>query len=312
MIISDPKLFGKVGVMMGGTAAERDISLISGNAVLESLVAQKINAVGIDVGSDVISLLEKNKFDRVFNVLHGRGGEDGVIQGVLELMGIPYTGSDVLGSAVSMDKYRTKLIWQGLGLPTPGFVLMRSDEDLEAANELGFPLIVKPVHEGSSMGMAYVENKESLKKAWLAASEFDNHVLAERWITGKEYTAAILDEVVLPMIRLETENQFYDYEAKYESNSTKYHVPCGLDQELENQYKQLALTAFKSTGASGWGRVDFMMDEEDQPWLIEVNSVPGMTSHSLVPMAANAMGISFDQLVWTILEQTVDHELSEK
>lgn len=307
MTVTDPDVFGRVAVLMGGTAAEREISLISGNAVFEALKAQNVDAVAVDVGSDVVNQLSGQSFDRVFNVLHGRGGEDGVVQGVLEVLGLPYTGSGVLGSAVSMDKYRTKLIWQGLGLPTPGFALMRSDEDISAAAELGFPLMIKPVHEGSSIGMAYVENETELKKAWLAASKFDSNVMAEKWITGKEYTASILGEMVLPMIRLETENRFYDYEAKYELDTTQYLIPCGLDSQRENRFQQLAKSAFDATGAAGWGRVDLMVDEDDQPWLIEVNSVPGMTSHSLVPMAANAVGIDFEKLVWKILEQTLDN-----
>ncbi len=306
MTISDPAVFGKVAVLMGGTAAEREISLVSGNAVLNALLAQGIDAVGVDVGNQVVSQLGGQSFDRVFNVLHGRGGEDGEIQGVLESMNLPYTGSGVLGSALSMDKYRTKLIWQGLGLPTPGFALMREDADLSAAAELGFPLMVKPVHEGSSIGMAYVDNEQALKEAWHVASRYDSHVMAEKWITGKEYTASILGEKVLPMIRLETENQFYDYQAKYELDTTRYLIPCGLDSQLERQFQQLSKSAFDATGATGWGRVDLMVDDEDQPWLIEVNSVPGMTSHSLVPMAAKAVDISFEQLVWEILEQTLN------
>lgn len=305
MPVTDPKKFGKVAVLMGGMAAERAISLISGKAVFESLLKQNIDAVAVDVGAEVVRQLQEQPFDRVFNVLHGRGGEDGVLQGVLESMMLPYTGSGVLGSSVSMDKYRSKLIWQGLGLPTPGFALMRSDNDLETAVELGFPLMVKPVHEGSSIGMAYVDNLDTLKAAWQTASQYDQQVMVERWVTGREYTVAILGETLLPMIRLETENLFYDYQAKYELDTTRYHIPCGLDQQLEHQFQQLSKTAFDAVGTSGWGRVDLMVDEEDQPWLIEVNSVPGMTDHSLVPMAANAMGISFDQLVWKILEQTV-------
>lgn len=305
MSVTDPAVFGKVAVLMGGTAAEREISLVSGNAVFEALKAQGIDAVAVDVGADVVSQLSDQSFDRAFNVLHGRGGEDGVIQGVLEVLGLPYTGSGVMGSAVSMDKYRTKLIWQGLGLPTPGFALMRSDEDVDAAAELGFPLMVKPVHEGSSIGMAYVENRNELRKAWQGANRFDSHVMAEKWITGKEYTASMLGDLALPMIRLETENRFYDYEAKYELDTTQYLIPCGLDSQMESRFQQLARSAFDATGTSGWGRVDLMVDEDDQPWLIEVNSVPGMTSHSLVPMAANAVGINFEKLVWKILEQTL-------
>lgn len=305
MKVSVAEAFGKVAVLMGGTAAEREISLISGQAVLDALLNQGIDAIGIDVKEDVVERLSKEHFDRAFNVLHGRGGEDGVIQGLLSLMNIPFTGSDVMGSAISMDKYRTKLVWQGLDLPTPGFVLMRCEADVDVALELGFPLMIKPAHEGSSIGMSYVDNEKDLREARSKASQYDAYVLAEKWITGNEYTASILGEEALPLIKLETDSQFYDYQAKYESNNTRYLVPCGLDQQLEQQLKQLAITAFTATGASGWGRVDLMLDDENQPWLIEVNSVPGMTSHSLVPMAANAIGISFEQLVWQILEQTV-------
>jgi D-alanine-D-alanine ligase len=305
MTVTSAAQFGKVGVLMGGTAAEREISLISGQAVYSALKKQGINAIAIDIKENAAEQLLNEGLDRVFNVLHGRGGEDGVIQGLLETLGLPYTGSGVMGSAVSMDKYRTKLLWQGLGLPTPGFALVSSEEDIKAAVELGFPLMVKPVHEGSSIGMAYVEGVEDLKKAWKAAAQFDRQVMVERWVTGKEYTASILGNRVLPMIRLESSNRFYDYEAKYESDSTQYHIPCGLDELTEQRFAQLAKTAFDATGASGWGRVDLLVDEEDNPWFIEVNSVPGMTSHSLVPMAANAVDISFDQLVWKILEQTV-------
>jgi D-alanine-D-alanine ligase len=305
MKVSDAKQFGKVAVLMGGKAAEREISLISGQAVLDALLTQGINAVVVDTRTDAVGQLQSGGFNRAFNVLHGRGGEDGVIQGVLETLAIPYTGSGVMGSSITMDKYRTKLIWQGLGIPTPGFAMVSSDADLDAASELGFPLMVKPVHEGSSIGMAYVENRNQLEKAWVNARQYDNQVMVEQWVTGKEYTVSMLGDQVLPMIRLKTENRFYDYEAKYESDNTQYLIPCGLDQQQEKEFGLLAKTAFDTTGASGWGRVDMMVDENGQPWFIEVNSVPGMTSHSLVPMAANAVGINFEQLVWAILEQTV-------
>ena len=305
MKVSDAKQFGKVAVLMGGKAAEREISLISGQAVLDALLTQGVNAVVVDTQTDAVGQLQSGGFNRAFNVLHGRGGEDGVIQGVLETLAIPYTGSGVMGSSITMDKYRTKLIWQGLGIPTPGFAMVSSDADLDAASELGFPLMVKPVHEGSSIGMAYVENRNQLEKAWVNARQYDSQVMVEQWVTGKEYTVSMLGDQVLPMIRLKTENRFYDYQAKYESDNTQYLIPCGLDQQQEKEFGLLAKTAFDTTGASGWGRVDMMVDENGGPWFIEVNSVPGMTSHSLVPMAANAVGINFEQLVWAILEQTV-------
>ena len=305
MAVTSAEQFGRVGVLMGGTAAEREVSLVSGQAVYEALLQQGVNAIAIDIKDNAPEQLAAEHLDRVFNILHGRGGEDGVIQGLLETMGLPYTGSGVMGSAISMDKYRSKLIWQGMGLPTPGFALIASAADIPAAVELGFPLMVKPVHEGSSIGMACVDDVKALETAWKEAAKFDSQVMVERWVTGKEYTASILGDRVLPMIRLESANRFYDYEAKYELDTTQYHIPSGLDEQTEQKFAQLAKAAFDATGASGWGRVDLMVDEDSQPWFIEVNSVPGMTSHSLVPMAASAVGISFEQLVWKILEQTV-------
>ncbi|MCP3670012.1 MAG: D-alanine--D-alanine ligase [Gammaproteobacteria bacterium] len=299
--------FGKVAVLMGGQSAEREVSLNSGQAVLDGLVRRGVDAHGIDAGRDVLQQLVDGGFDRVFIVLHGRGGEDGVIQGGLEILGLPYTGSGVQGSALGMDKYRCKLLWSGLSLPTPGFLLVKEEAQLVAATELGFPLMVKPVHEGSSIGMAKVANADELRAAWLGAREYDSQVMVERWITGREYTAAILADTALPLIRLETPHTFYDYAAKYSSNSTKYHCPCGLDAAKEQELQRLALDAFKAVGASGWGRVDIMMDAEQQPWLIEVNTVPGMTDHSLVPMAARQYGLDFDELVWQILATTLEH-----
>jgi len=299
--------FGRVAVLMGGTAAEREVSLVSGQAVLEGLKRRGVDAHGLDVtGPEILQQLAGGDFDRVFIVLHGRGGEDGVIQGALETLGIPYTGSGVMGSAIGMDKLRTKLIWQGMGLPTPGFVVLRDDEDLAAVAELGFPLIVKPVHEGSSIGMTRVTSAAGLREAWAKARQYDNEVLVEQWITGDEYTAAILADEALPLIRLETPHEFYDYDAKYFAEDTRYLIPSGLDSEREAAVQAMALQAFHAVGASGWGRVDLMLDEESRPWLIEVNTVPGMTGHSLVPMAAAARGIDFDELVWRILAQTLE------
>ena len=305
MSVNDAKDFGKVAVLMGGTAAERDISLISGKAVLQALCDQGIDAHAVDIGTDAVQQISGQGFDRVFNVLHGRGGEDGVIQGLLQAMGLPYTGSGVMGSAISMDKYRTKMIWQGLGLPTPGFVLIKDQQDLKVVEEMGLPVMIKPAHEGSSIGMSLVKNADDLLKAWQEAARYDSHIFAERWIKGNEYTVSILQKTALPVIKLETDNVFYDYQAKYMQNDTRYLIPCGLDVQLEQDVQQLALTAFEAVGAEGWGRVDLMMDEENNPWLIEVNTVPGMTSHSLVPMAAKAAGMDFEALVWNILEQTV-------
>jgi D-alanine-D-alanine ligase len=298
--------FGRVAVLMGGWAAEREVSLVSGRAVLDGLRRRGVDAYGIDADPQVLSVLADGRYDRVFNVLHGRGGEDGVIQGVLEVLGLPYTGSGVLGSAIGMDKYRSKLLFRSLGLPTPPFELIRSADDLARVEALGFPLMVKPALEGSSIGMSRVENPDELHAAWRTAAEYDSHVMAEAWVEGAEYTAAVLGERALPLIRLETPHVFYDYDAKYVANDTRYLIPCGLDAALEAELQGLALAAFDAIGASGWGRVDILMDRAQRPYLIEVNTVPGMTGHSLVPMAAQAVGLSFDDLVWSILAQTLE------
>ncbi len=295
--------FGKVAVLMGGQSAEREISLRSGQAILDALKNRGVNAWAVDAGPDLMSQLAT--FDRAFIALHGRGGEDGVIQGALETLGLPYTGSGVAGSALGMDKYRCKLLWRGLGLPTADFVLLRGESDLDAAVALGFPLIIKPSHEGSSIGMARVENRDELQQAWQAAAQYDAEVMAERWISGAEFTAAILGDEALPLIRLETPHAFYDYAAKYEATDTAYLCPCGLEKVQEQQLQQLALKAFRSVGASGWGRVDLMQGADGQFLLLEINTAPGMTDHSLVPMAARAQGIAFDALVWRILEGTL-------
>ena len=297
--------FGKVAVLMGGDSAEREISLKSGSAVLDALVQRGVDAHGLDAGADVLQQLQAGGYDRAFIVLHGRGGEDGVIQGALERIGMPYTGSGVLGSALGMDKYRTKAIWRGLDLPTPESVLIQDAAGLEAAEAIGFPLMIKPSREGSSIGMAKVETADQLQQAWENARGFDDSVLAERWIVGCEYTASVLLGEALPLIRLETPNTFYDYEAKYLADTTRYHCPCGLPEEQEMALRQLCLQAFEAVGAEGWGRVDLMLDENQRPWLIEVNTVPGMTDHSLVPMAARAAGISFDELVLRILSSSL-------
>ena len=298
--------FGRVALLMGGWSAEREVSLRSGNAVLGALQARGVSVTGIDVGRDVCAALAGSDYDRVFIMLHGRGGEDGTIQGLLEILGLPYTGSGVLGSALAMDKMASKRLWNGMGLPTPEFIMLRSEEDLELAGTLGYPLMVKPAREGSSIGMSRVENAAQLRTAWVMARQYDRRVLAERWIEGAEYTVAILGEEVLPLIRLETPREFYDYEAKYEAGDTGYHLPCGLPPKEEQRLQELALKAFHSLGASGWGRVDLMVDAQGQPWLIEVNTVPGMTDHSLVPMAARGAGIDFRELAWRILAMTLE------
>jgi len=298
--------FGRVAVLLGGKAAEREISLVSGNAVLAGLRRRGVDAHPVDTAErDALARLADGGFARAFIVLHGRGGEDGVIQGALEAIGLPYTGSGVLGSAIGMDKCRAKLVWQGAGLPTPPFAVLRREDDLKAAAGLGFPLMIKPASEGSSIGIAKVDDADGLKGAWENARKYDSLVIAERWVRGGEFTAAVLRGETLPLIKLETPHAFYDFDAKYHADTTRYLIPCGLDADKERELQALALAAFDAVGASGWGRVDLMLDEAQQPWLIEVNTVPGMTDHSLVPMAARARGIDFDELVWRILETSM-------
>lgn len=294
--------FGKIAVLMGGHSAERDISLKSGQAILAALQRQGIDAIGIDTAEAVNVPLTQTHFERVFIALHGRGGEDGSIQGLLEHLGLPYTGSGILGSALAMDKYRTKLLWQGMGLPTPPCVRLQPQTDFTAVvAQLGLPLMVKPANEGSSVGMTKVTSLEALSQAWQAAYQFDQDVIAEQYISGLEYTIAVLVDQALPVIRLETPRAFYDFIAKYDDTHTVYHCPCGLAITAEQQLQTLALQAFTALGASGWGRVDIMCDHHQQPWLLEVNTIPGMTDRSLVPMAAQAAGCSFDELVVRIL-----------
>lgn len=302
-----PQDFGKVAVLMGGWSAEREVSLNSGSAVLNALLNKKIDAHKIDVKRETIfKVLAEGKFDRVFIILHGPGGEDGVIQGALEIMGLPYTGSGVLASAVAMDKLRCKELLQGTGLPTPAYMKLDENTDMNyVAATLGFPIMVKPTLEGSSIGMSKVEKEEDLYKAWQLAAEYGDTVIAEQWVTGSEYTVAVLGHEALPVIRLETKRDFYDYSAKYVDDDTSYHCPCGLNVEEELQLQRTALAATDAVGVKGWGRVDIMCDENGKPWIIEINTVPGMTSHSLVPMAAQAKGLSFDDLVFEILAQTL-------
>lgn len=301
--ISDPKDFGKVAVLMGGRSAEREVSLNSGAAVLSALLSKGVDAHGLDVSDNVLMDLQAGEFDRAFIILHGRGGEDGVMQGALETIGMPYTGSGVLGSALGMDKLRSKQVWLGAGMPTPTYAAVDETTDFAALiDELGLPLMVKPACEGSSIGMNKVVDPSQLAHAVREAAAADDSVLVEQWIDGAEYTVAVLNGKALPAIRLQTPNTFYDYEAKYQANDTLYHCPCGLAEAEETQLQQLAVQAFASVGAHGWGRVDFMADEAGNFYLLEVNTVPGMTDHSLVPMAAKAAGISFEELVWQVLE----------
>ncbi|OYY73451.1 MAG: D-alanine--D-alanine ligase [Gammaproteobacteria bacterium 28-57-27] len=293
--------FGRVAVLLGGTSAEREVSLKSGRAVLEALLSKGVDAHAVDACVHVVEHLKAGGYDRAFIALHGRGGEDGVIQGALELIGLPYTGSGVLASALGMDKLRTKQLWLGAGLPTPAFrVLHSADDAVSAGRELALPLMVKPALEGSSIGMSKVHRAEDLPAAFAQASGF-GPVLAEQFIHGEEYTVAILGEQALPPIRLETPHDFYDFDAKYLANDTRYLCPCGLSPEDEATLQRLALDAFRAVGAEGWGRVDVMRDADGQFWLLEINTVPGMTDHSLVPMAARATGMDFAELVWRIL-----------
>jgi D-alanine-D-alanine ligase len=298
--------YGKVAVLLGGNSAERAVSLNSGAAVLAALQHAGVDAHALDpAAAGFPGTLTGGGFDRVFIALHGRGGEDGVMQGMLEVIDMPYTGSGVLGSALCMDKLRTKQLWQSAGIPTPDFAILRSLGEAQAmAATLRYPLIVKPANEGSSIGISKVGTAVALPAAWQAAAQYDCNVLAEQWITGGEYTAGLLGDTPLPLIRLETPHVFYDYDAKYHASTTRYLIPCGLSQAQEQALQQQALVAFRVVGATGWGRVDFMLDAEGQPWFIEVNTVPGLTDHSLVPMAARASGLDFTQLVLRILDSS--------
>ena len=303
----DPKAFGRVAVLFGGKSAERAVSLKSGAAVLEALQSAGVDAFGIDVGDDFLQRLTSERIDRAFIVLHGRGGEDGSMQGLLECAGIPYTGSGILASALAMDKLRTKRVWLSLGLPTPAHATLASEEDCHAAAaELGFPLFVKPAHEGSSIGMAKVADVDALIAAWKDASRYDSQVLVEQMIDGPEYTVAMLRGQVLPPIGLGTPHSFYDYDAKYLANDTQYRIPCGLSADKEAELKALTARACEAVGTQGWARADVMQDANGQFWLLEVNTVPGMTDHSLVPMAARAAGLDFQQLVLAILADSVE------
>ncbi len=293
---------GRVAVVHGGDSAEREVSLMSGAAVLAALQGAGVDAVGYDPVEGGLVGLEALNPDRVFIALHGRGGEDGTLQGALELLGIPYTGSGVLASALGMDKQRTKLVWQALGLPTPEAVMLEAGADWQGvAERLGLPLIVKPVHEGSTLGISIVDSAEALAAAYQEAARFDARVMAERFIVGEEYTVSLLGDEVLPAIRVEVPGGFYDYEAKYLSDDTRYHLPCGLSQDEEAELAALCREAFLAIGAEGWGRVDVMRDATGRFWLIEVNTSPGMTDHSLVPQAAAHAGIDFATLVLRIL-----------
>lgn len=299
------KNFGKVAVLMGGRSAEREVSLKSGAAVLAALRKSNVDAHAFDPAAQDIHALLDEGYQRAFIALHGRFGEDGTVQGALELMGIPYTGSGVLASALAMDKWRSKLVWQAAGLPIPEYELLTADSDFAAvAARLGLPLFVKPANEGSSVGITKVKQASELRAAYEEAAKHDKLVLVEEFVGGGEYTAAILGGQALPVIKIEPANEFYDYEAKYLRDDTRYLCPSGLPQEKEEEIQHLAQLAFALIGGMGWGRVDFLMGEAGKPYLLEINTSPGMTDHSLVPMAARQAGMSFEQLVLRILELT--------
>jgi D-alanine-D-alanine ligase len=296
--------FGKVAVLLGGRSAEREISLLSGNGVLKALRSKGVDAHPFDPSQRDLFELKKEGFARCFIALHGRGGEDGTLQGALEVLGIPYTGSGVMGSAIAMDKWRTKMCWLANGLPTPRYRILTEKEDWDAvARDLGLPLIVKPANEGSTLGLTKVTSAGQLQAAYeLAARKYNDIALAEQFVDGPEYTASIVGDAPLPLIRIEAPQGNYDYQNKYFTDDTKYHCPACLAPDKEKALQALALQAFKLIGCTGWGRVDLMLDKSGNPYLLEVNTAPGMTGHSLVPMAAKATGVSYEDLCVRILE----------
>ena len=295
--------FGKVAVLFGGKSAEREVSLKSGGMVLNALRSRGVDALPFDPAERGLDALIGERFERAFIVLHGRFGEDGTVQGVLEWLGIPYTGSGVLASALAMDKLRAKLLWHAEGLPTPPYAVLTKDSDLRTvARKLGVPLMVKPASEGSSIGMSKVRSAAGLDEAYALAANYDHVVIAEKFIDGTELTAGILGDQVLPLIKIETPRDFYDYQAKYIADDTRYIVPCGLSAARERDMQALCLKAFRALGCRGWGRVDLMLNRQGRPFLLEVNTVPGMTDHSLVPKAARAVGMSYEDLCLRILE----------
>lgn len=297
------KQYGKVAVMMGGSSAEREISLMSGNGVLNALRSRGVDAHAFDPAEKPLAALKEEGFDRVFIILHGPFGEDGTLQGALETLGMPYTGCGVMASAICMDKWRTKLLWRGAGLPIPEFELLDENSDFAAVEaRLGLPLFVKPATEGSSIGVTKVKQPGELKAAFEEARKYDPLVLAERFVGGGEYTCAVIDGQAYPTIKIEPATEYYDYQAKYFRDDTVYRCPSGLSEEVEQRARALCLQAFQVLGGQGWGRVDFLMDEAGGIYLLEVNTNPGMTSHSLVPMAARAQGISYEDLCLNVLD----------
>jgi len=295
--------FGRVAVLYGGTSSEREISLLTGAAIIQALELLGVETVAIDIKENALDAIAKANVDRAFIALHGPGGEDGTLQGALEYLKIPYTGSGVMASALAMDKLRCKQLWKGIGLATTDFAALNRDTDWQATmNQLGGSVVVKPACEGSSVGMSIAKSAQQLEQAWQLAVQYDAKVLAEPQLTGDEYTVAILDGKALPSIRIQANGTFYDYEAKYNSDKTEYFCPSGLDVEREKELAQLSIDAFNSIDGRGWGRVDVMADQNGRFNLLEVNTVPGMTSHSLVPMAGLAAGLKFEDVVRAILE----------
>jgi D-alanine-D-alanine ligase len=305
--VTNPRDFGRVAVLMGGTSSEREVSLDSGKNCLEALQRQGIDAYAVDGIKALVDDLVNKRCQRVFNILHGHagGGEDGILQGLLDAFGVPYTGSDVLGSALSMDKIRTKQVWLSLGLPTPRYVrLSRNSDVAKAARELGLPVIVKPACEGSSVGVSRVFKEADLSQAVALAAKYQGEMLMEQLVEGAELTVGVLGDIALPSIRIVPAGEYYDYHAKYKAEDTQYLCP-GLEGAAETEIRALALEAFRTAGCYGWGRVDVMRDRSGKNYLLEVNTAPGMTSHSLVPKAAKVFGIDFDELVWRVLETSL-------
>jgi D-alanine-D-alanine ligase len=307
MRTNDPARFGRVGLLVGGDSAEREVSLDGGRAVLAGLKRSRIETELFDGSTALFEAINENRIDRVFNLVHGPGGEDGAIQGALQLMNIPVTGASLLGSALSMDKVRSKWVWERQGINTPAFSLLLQGENLpdEFVDQWGTPLFVKPAGLGSSIGISKVLHADDIPAAISLAREYSETVIVEPEIKGNEYFAGIIGDLVLPLIHIETPREFYDYTAKYESDDTQYFCPCGLPEDVEKALQARSLEAFKALDCSGWGRVDFIMDEAGKAWFLEVNTTPGMTSHSLVPQAAAEIGIGFDELVWRILESSL-------
>ena len=305
-LVKNPKEFGRVAVLMGGWSAERQVSIWSGEGVVAALKEKGVDVTAVDADKDAVLNLGKQGYDRVFNIMHGTGGEDGTVQAILDLHGLPYPGSGVLASSLAMDKLRTKRIWKAEGLPTPDFMVLKNAEDAhEAAKRFGYPLIIKPAADGSSVGVSKVKSVDQVDKAFADALGDGRVVIAEEFIAGGEYTCPILDGVALPVIRIEPDGEFYDFNAKYISDKTLYHCPAGLEAPHEKTLQQICAKAFDLIGCKDWGRVDFMMDAQGKPWLLEINTLPGMTSHSLVPMSAKVSGLSYADLCWALLETTL-------